>query len=265
MADRPWPRTRRRSFSAALPGVADLAVAAVLRDLLPRADGDPGRVLARDADRVRPDQLRLQHAASSTRCYDPLYLEIFVRTLLMAAVGLAAHDRRRLPARLLDGALPLDLQDAGAAADRRAVLDVVPDPHLRAQDHPRPAAATWRTDLGIDILYTKYAVGIGLVYNYLPLFILPVFASLERMDWTLVEAATDLGAKPFTRVPADHAAAHAARRGDRGAAGVHPDDRRVHHPEHPRRREVRVRRQRHRRPVQRRPRTSRSARRCRSR
>ena len=53
-------------------------------------------------------------------------------------------------------------------------------------------------NLGINILYTKYAVGVGLVYNYLPLFILPVFASLERMDWTLIEAATDLGARPFT-------------------------------------------------------------------
>ena len=52
-------------------------------------------------------------------------------------------------------------------------------------------------DLHIDILYTKYAVGVGLVYNYLPLFILPVFASLERMDWTLIEAATDLGARPL--------------------------------------------------------------------
>jgi spermidine/putrescine transport system permease protein len=52
--------------------------------------------------------------------------------------------------------------------------------------------------LGHNLLYTKYAVAIGLVYNYLPLFILPVFASLERMDWTLIEAATDLGAHPFT-------------------------------------------------------------------
>jgi spermidine/putrescine transport system permease protein len=51
--------------------------------------------------------------------------------------------------------------------------------------------------LGIDIMYTKYAVAVGLVYNYLPLFIIPVFASLERMDWSLVEAATDLGAKPL--------------------------------------------------------------------
>jgi spermidine/putrescine transport system permease protein len=52
-------------------------------------------------------------------------------------------------------------------------------------------------DLGFNAIYTWKAVGIGLVYNYLPLFIMPVFASLERMDWTLVEAATDLGARPW--------------------------------------------------------------------
>ena len=40
-------------------------------------------------------------------------------------------------------------------------------------------------------------------------------------------------------VPADHPAAHAARRRDGRAAGPHPDDGRVHHPQHPRRREVR--------------------------
>jgi spermidine/putrescine transport system permease protein len=53
-------------------------------------------------------------------------------------------------------------------------------------------------DLHFNAIYTWKAVGIGLVYNYLPLFIMPVFASLERMDWTLVEAATDLGARPFS-------------------------------------------------------------------
>ena len=57
-----------------------------------------------------------------------------------------------------------------------------------------------------DVLFTWKAIGIGLVYNYLPLLVLPVYASLERMDWSLVEAATDLGATPFTRVPPGHAA-----------------------------------------------------------
>ena len=57
----------------------------------------------------------------------------------------------------------------------------------------------WLGDLGITdgrlgILYTDTAVQIGIVYNYLPLFVLPVYATLERMDWRLLDAATDLGA-----------------------------------------------------------------------
>ena len=43
------------------------------------------------------------------------------------------------------------------------------------------------------MLYTSTAVQIGIVYNYLPLFVLPAYAALERMDWTLLDAASDLG------------------------------------------------------------------------
>lgn len=50
-------------------------------------------------------------------------------------------------------------------------------------------------DIGpINILYTPTAVAIGLVYAYLPFMVLPIYASLEKMDWRLVEAAFDLGA-----------------------------------------------------------------------
>jgi spermidine/putrescine transport system permease protein len=45
----------------------------------------------------------------------------------------------------------------------------------------------------LSILYTGTAVQIGIVYNYLPLFVLPAYAALERMDWTLLDAASDLG------------------------------------------------------------------------
>ncbi|MFN7114199.1 MAG: ABC transporter permease [Alphaproteobacteria bacterium] len=44
----------------------------------------------------------------------------------------------------------------------------------------------------LDLLYTPFAVGLGLVYSYLPFMILPIYASLERMDWRLIEAAQDL-------------------------------------------------------------------------
>ncbi len=44
----------------------------------------------------------------------------------------------------------------------------------------------------IRILFTNTAVLIGLVYGFLPLMVIPVYAALERMDWSLVEAARDL-------------------------------------------------------------------------
>ena len=44
-----------------------------------------------------------------------------------------------------------------------------------------------------ELLYTQKAIYIGVVYNYLPLMVLPLYAALERMDWSLVEAAQDLG------------------------------------------------------------------------
>ncbi|WP_230977381.1 ABC transporter permease [Georgenia yuyongxinii] len=55
----------------------------------------------------------------------------------------------------------------------------------------------------LEILYTPTAVQIGVVYNYLPLMILPLYVTLERLDPKLLEASRDLGAsawRTFTRV-----------------------------------------------------------------
>ncbi|MCX7555555.1 ABC transporter permease subunit [Xanthomonadaceae bacterium JHOS43] len=49
----------------------------------------------------------------------------------------------------------------------------------------------------LELLYTNLAVYIGIVYNYLPFMILPLTANLMRMDFTLLEAAEDLGARPW--------------------------------------------------------------------
>jgi len=51
-------------------------------------------------------------------------------------------------------------------------------------------------DQPIQIMYTDFAVFIGLAYSYLPFMILPLYATLERMDLDLIEAAQDLGASP---------------------------------------------------------------------
>jgi spermidine/putrescine transport system permease protein len=55
----------------------------------------------------------------------------------------------------------------------------------------------------LAMLYTPFAVVLGLVYNYLPFMILPIYTSVEKLDNALVEAAYDLGAGPvraFSRV-----------------------------------------------------------------
>ncbi len=49
----------------------------------------------------------------------------------------------------------------------------------------------------LQILQTYTAVYIGIVYSYLPFMILPLYANLEKMDITLLEAAYDLGCKPW--------------------------------------------------------------------
>jgi len=52
------------------------------------------------------------------------------------------------------------------------------------------------TSQPIQMMYTDLAVYIGLVYSYLPFMILPLYATLERMNLDLIEAAQDLGATP---------------------------------------------------------------------
>ena len=52
--------------------------------------------------------------------------------------------------------------------------------------------------LSEDALYPgTFAVLVGMVCDFLPFFILPVYASVEKIDWTLAEAAADLGANRF--------------------------------------------------------------------
>ncbi|CAB5524123.1 MULTISPECIES: ABC transporter permease [Pseudomonadaceae] len=46
----------------------------------------------------------------------------------------------------------------------------------------------------VGLLYSNGAVMIGLLYSFLPFMVLPIYTSLEKLDWRLVEAAFDLGA-----------------------------------------------------------------------
>jgi spermidine/putrescine transport system permease protein len=63
---------------------------------------------------------------------------------------------------------------------------------------------SWLLELGVirqplTLLYTPFAVMVGLVYGFLPFMILPIYASLEKLDPSLLEAAEVLGARPRAR------------------------------------------------------------------
>lgn len=49
----------------------------------------------------------------------------------------------------------------------------------------------------INILYTNTAIVIGMVYNFLPFMVLPIYTVLNKIDKSLIEAAQDLGANKF--------------------------------------------------------------------
>jgi spermidine/putrescine transport system permease protein len=131
--------------------------------------------------------------------WDPLYGRVFLRTLGLAFFGTLAT--------LIVG-FPLAYYLARYARRKTLLLMLVVVPFwtsflirtyswLIILDRDFPLFRALRS-IGVlpedlQILYTSKAVYIGIVYNYLPLMVLPVYAALERMDWSLVEAAQDLG------------------------------------------------------------------------
>jgi spermidine/putrescine transport system permease protein len=134
-----------------------------------------------------------------TYLWDPLYGRVFLRTLGLAFFGtvatflvgfpvayyLARYARRKTLLLLLI-VVPFWTSFLIRTYSWLIILD---------RDFPlfRALRAVGVLPDDFQILYTSKAVYIGVVYNYLPLMILPVYAALERMDWALVDAAQDLG------------------------------------------------------------------------
>jgi spermidine/putrescine transport system permease protein len=136
--------------------------------------------------------------------WDPLYGEVFLRTLGLAVFGTAAT--------LLVG-FPFAYYLARYAKHKTLLLLLVIVPFwtsflIRTYSwliilSPDFFLFRFLRDIGVtgddfNLLYTREAIYIGVVYNYLPLMVLPLYAALERMDWTLVDAAEDLGDRPLT-------------------------------------------------------------------
>ena len=161
-------------------------------------------VRGRHARRLRRRRVRLRPRNFSAGL-DSLYLETFLRTLRTAAVGtlliilvgypLAYWIARYAPENRRGLFLALIIVPFWTSfLIRTYSFLIVLSPEFFLSDWLQSLRLT---DGPLDILYTTSAIQIGLVYNYLPLFVLPLYATLERMDWRLIDAAKDLGASEW--------------------------------------------------------------------
>jgi spermidine/putrescine transport system permease protein len=136
-----------------------------------------------------------------SRAVDRIYLDAFVRTLRFAGLGtlltiivgwpLAYWLARYAPAKRKNLLLALVIIPFWTSfLIRTYSFLILLDPGFPLS---KALDGVGLTSGPLEVLYTNTAVQIGIVYNYLPLFVLPVYASLERMDWTLLDAASDLG------------------------------------------------------------------------
>ncbi len=137
------------------------------------------------------------------RLWDPLYLAIAARTLAMASAATVL---------CLVLAFPLALFISRSGRRKNLYLQLVMFPFWTSflvrtyawlfMLRDTGLVNTVLTHLGLTgaplpLLYNPGAVLLGLVYAYLPFTVLPIYATLDRMDPLLVEAAADLGARPF--------------------------------------------------------------------
>ncbi len=79
----------------------------------------------------------------------------------------------------------------------------------------------------LELLYNNGAVIAGLVYVYLPFMVLPLYATVERLDKSYLEASLDLGASQVQNAVLGHHPAHHAGHHLRHHSGVHPVPRRI--------------------------------------
>lgn len=142
-------------------------------------------------------------AENFTRLADPLYLAILWRSLWIAALATGL---------CVALGFPLALFIARAGKRRNLYLQLVLLPFWTSFLVRTYAWLFILRDTGLvntvlqalriireplPLLYNEGAVLAGLVYNFLPFFVLPMYATLERLDPALLEASADLGARPL--------------------------------------------------------------------
>ena len=148
--------------------------------------------------------LRLHASNYAMLLSDPLYIGAYLKSLMFAAVSTVfclllgypiayGIARARPVARMLLLVLVILPFWTSSLLRTYALIGILKANGLLAQ----ALSAVGLASPDFALLHTDTAVYIGIVYNYLPFMILPLTATLMRLDFTLLEAAEDLGAKPW--------------------------------------------------------------------
>jgi spermidine/putrescine transport system permease protein len=140
---------------------------------------------------------------SYSRVFDPLYVEILWRSVWIAAVSTLL---------CLALAFPMALFIARSDRHKLLLLNIVMLPFWTSFLIRTYAWMFLLRDTGLintlllathivkqplPLLFNTGAVILGLVYGYLPFMVLPLYATVEKLDPTLLHAAADLGASPW--------------------------------------------------------------------
>jgi len=174
----------------------------VLRLSITEMDGVHIMDLSSYADGMLTFKIKLSNYLFLTS--DPLYIETYISSLKFAAINtliclaigypfayfMARSPANARPALLMLVSLPFWtsyllrvyawkglLDDNGVFNNLMMGLHLIDEP--------------------IKMMHTSFSMMLGMVYTYLPFMILPLYATLAKMDLRLLEAAKDLGATPF--------------------------------------------------------------------
>lgn len=136
--------------------------------------------------------------------FDPVYLEIFLRSLKLAALTVLTSLLVSYPAAFWIARLPENR--------RNLMIFLITLPFfvslivrlfawvliLRPTGFLSQGLMALRLTSGpVDLIFTDFAVVIGMTYVFIPFMFLPIYGSVEKLDHSLLEASSDLGANGF--------------------------------------------------------------------
>ncbi|MFJ6321680.1 MULTISPECIES: ABC transporter permease [unclassified Rhizobium] len=136
--------------------------------------------------------------------YDPVYIGIFLRSLKIAAMTVVATLIVCYPAAFYVSRLPdkwknfclflITLPFFSSLIVRLFVWVMI----LRPTGLINNALMTTGViSAPLEMIYTDGAIILGMVYVFIPFMFMPIYASIEKLDWRLIQASLDLGAGPI--------------------------------------------------------------------